>query len=373
MKTITISTILLLLSAGLYAQASLTAKGGTHIVCSGNPSIVLRDMGWNNEGAFSPGQSELSFIGTQANAASFSDDLFNPYHMVNIRRAGSELRLDSDIDLQGNIRFQSGLLNLNNQTATFLSAGRGLRHEDGSRYTYGPIGGQLLAGKILDFPEKENVGNLGAVFTAGGDLSYTEVRRGHGLYFTPGGHSISRWYQINSIGGAGVPTAIQFSYFEHELNGLDEGQLQVWHSADYGLSWTPVEVVSRSIAHNWVQIFGEGFGGLYTLALPGGSFVPGGAPLAEQPVLKPANAEKALHCYPNPVASQLNVTLEATKGQLLTLEWYDAAGHLVKAEPVEAVKGQNTFSFDLARLPAGTYFLGVQGAGQEAVPLVKLP
>jgi len=371
MKSIIINSLILLLGSSLYGQASLQATSGTQIICSGSAQIVLQDISWNNNGTVVPAQSILSFTGNAAGQASMEDALFNPYHNIVVDRPGNELILQSDLDLEGNFTFQSGHLHLNNQTLTFLTETGSLDQEDATRHAYSPIGGQMIAGKLLSFPDKENVGNLGAIITAGGNLSYTEVRRGHGLYFTPGGHSISRWYQINSVAGAGVPTAIRFTYFDHELNGLEEGQLQVWHSTNYGLSWSPVEISARSTTHNWVQVFGSDFSGLFTLALPSGSLSPEGGALGQAGTTP--EAESSLMAYPNPLVDQLQVELEAPTDQDLELQWLDAAGRLVKTERIAVATGKNTYTFDLATLPAGTYYLKVEGAAYTAVPLVKMP
>lgn len=369
MKQLIINAVLCLLCLNVVnAQSGVKVTSGSQIVCEGNPHIVLNDMSWDNEGSFKASNSFLHFTGTKEGTATIADASFNTYHHLSVNRLNDALRLDSDIDLEGNYYFLDGLLNLNNQTLTFLNEEGYMMNENENAHAVGPVGGQAIAGKLLTFPEKENVGNLGAIITAGGDLSYTEIRRGHGLYFTPGGHSISRWYIINSAMGMNVPTSIRFHYLEHELNGLNENHLQVWNSNDYGLSWNMVEVVNRNTHENWVEIFGEGINGLFTISNPAGDFSPEGDAYATTPEVEIGK----LNAYPNPLVDQLQVVLEVEKEGNLQLQWLDAMGRIIKMADVNALSGKNIYSFDLSTFAAGTYFLTIVGEAYLPIRIVKM-
>jgi hypothetical protein len=373
MKIIIINACLLLFATYLAAQAGVQISSGVHLVCSGEVEVVLNDMNWENEGSFSAGESTLRFIGGLPAYGHFQDALFNAYHHVSVRRPGSELTLQSDLDLEGDFTFLSGRLNLHNQALTLLEADSKLEQESSLHHTFGPTGGQLIAGAVLTFPEGDNPGKLGARFTAGGDLSYTEVRRGHGLYFTPGGHSISRWYSIHSALGAGVPTVLRLDYFDHELNGLAEHQLQAWNSTDYGLSWTPVAVTARNTTHNWVEIYGEGLSGLFTLSMPTDGSAPAGGASGQAQSVPASAAMQDLSVYPNPAVDFVQVVVKADEEARVYMQWLDAAGKLIQQSETVLYKGENIFNQNIGHFAAGTYFLKIQGQQFKAFPIVKLP
>jgi hypothetical protein len=301
--------------------------------------------------------------------AIFEDAAFSLYHDILINRPNEEIILQSDVDVEGDITFSNGDLFLNNQTVSFITETGALKGEQDNRFAFSPIGGQMIAGKLLTFPEKENVGQLGAIFTAGGDLSYTEVRRGHGLYLTPGGHTIARWYSINSAAGQHVPTVIRFTYFEHELSGLNETNLQVWNSQDYGLSWQPVTTGNRSISDNWIEVFGQGLSGLFAIAPEAGGLAPQGGDVQ---VGFTNGKLQDWTAFPNPVVDQLTVKMESETTSAIRLIWLDAAGRTLKTVTTSLDVGTNTFSFDMTSLTPGTYFLKTDHEAYPTQTLVKV-
>lgn len=370
MKKSIIYIFLLLLSYGAFAQARVQLTGSSQIVCSGQPFIVLNDICWQNHGAIEADQSTLVFSGNQVGTALFEDAFFNLYNDIIINRPNEELILQSAVDIEGSISFNAGNLFLNNQTVSFIDEMGGLKGEQANRFAFSPVGGQMIAGQLLTFPEKENVGQLGAIISAGGDLSYTEVRRGHGLYLTPGGHSIARWYRINSVAGQNVPTSIRFTYFEHELSGLNEATLQVWNSQDYGFSWQPVPTSNRNTSDNWIEVLGQGLSGLFTIAPTAGGLAPqGGEVHVESTNIKPLN----WNAFPNPLVDQLTVQMESKITTDIQLIWLDATGRTIKTEAATLDAGTNTLIFDMTSLTPGTYFLKANHEAYPTQTLIKVP
>lgn len=359
----------LLWASALSGQARLHIGDNSSLVCSGAPFIVLNDAAFESAGQLDAGQSTLLFAGSAPGAAALAEHNFDPLSNIAIHRPGGELRLESDIDLTGDIAFENGGLNLNNHTAFFIIEAGELKGEAPLRRAFGPAGGQLAAGKLLLFPEADNAGQLGAAITAAGSLSYTEVRRGHALHFTPGGHSISRWYELSSVGGAGIDMLIRFSYFDEELNGLDENQLIAWRSTDHGLSWEPVAVNTRNTVENWLEIFGENLHGLYTFAYPG--IEPRQIKPGEKPDIPSPAIFTGLKVFPNPARSDVHLLWHSELEGATPVFWLNAGGQLVQAETVQFLKGPNRLTFDISGLPAGMYTLLWGGLEGPAVKVVK--
>jgi hypothetical protein len=359
----------LLCTSGMAGQARLHIGSSSALVCQGAPHIVLYDSGFESEGELQAGQSTLTFAGSLPGAAFLSERRFSPLAYLVIDRPAEELQLNSSLDLTGGIRFARGLLDLNGQSVFFVQPQAVVQGETPAAYAYGHYGGDLLAGKLLPFPNQENVGGLGMAITAGGNLGYAEVRRGHLMHFTPGGHSISRWYEFNRTGSAAM--SMRLHYFDHELNGLHENQLIAWNSLDGGLSWAPIEAAARNTSANWLEISGYGLQGLFTLALPGieprdfsGSATP--APMPEAPP-----ALRGLEVFPNPATDVANLRLHANIEGEMALFWFDASGQLVRLSRLQLQKGSNAFTLELAGLPSGAYLLKCGGLDGPAARLVK--
>lgn len=373
MKTILLCAALIFIAFTIQAQAVVNINSDAQIVCTGAPQIVLQNTSWRNAGTFESAESSLNFNGSKAGTAKIGDNTFNNYYNIVIDRGvNEELLLQSDIDVSGNLSFNSGHLYLNGQSLTLLSETSRLHDETSAQYAFSYVGGEMIAGTLLSYPDKENPGNLGAIITAYGDLSYTEVRRGYGLFQLPTSHSIARWYQINTTAGANAPSILRFSYFDHELNALDEAQLQVWHSTDNGFNWLPLMIVNRNTTDNWVEAYNEGLNGMYTLAIASNNVTPDGEGFSTG--LSPeTRARESIFAYPNPMTGPINVNIQSANSKNTILVLTDVQGKTLFSKTIVLEQGINKLDFDFSFLSPGTYFLKMDGKDAVAIPIVKMP
>ena len=66
-----------------------------------------------------------------------------------------------------------------------------------------------------------------------------------------------------------------------------------------------------------------------------------------------------IRVYPNPVTEQLNVNFYADKSQNMHLQLLDLQGKVMQQQDKNAATGQNHFSMDMTKLPAGIYFIRI--------------
>lgn len=66
--------------------------------------------------------------------------------------------------------------------------------------------------------------------------------------------------------------------------------------------------------------------------------------------------------YPNPVIKKANVTLTVDKAETIQVRIITAAGIVVRQAQWKLTAGSTSQSFDLDGLPAGTYYLDINGA-----------
>ncbi|MGL4599422.1 MAG: T9SS type A sorting domain-containing protein, partial [Bacteroidia bacterium] len=65
--------------------------------------------------------------------------------------------------------------------------------------------------------------------------------------------------------------------------------------------------------------------------------------------------------FPNPAADRFVIQLAAKDAGELMIYWSDIQGRIIRTERVNAVQGWNSFAFDIADLPSGSYTLNMDG------------
>lgn len=360
-----------LLAAALYlnAQASVSIEENTTITCADAPHIVLSNLDWNNAGFLAdPAESTLYLTGNGGSILTFNDEHFNEYHDIVLDNNGEDVVTHSDINLSGNLYLWDANLNLDGRGVFFLSPYGRLLEEGASNYVYDYDYGHLSAGQLLNSPEGEDPGYLGLSITGSANYGYSQIYRGHNIQSTPTGLSASRWYYVYTINDQDAQ--LRFHYFPHELNGMDANQMVIWQSLDHGLTWQEVETYNRNTTEYWVEAYVPNVAGMYTLAMPEGSFAPN-APTVEQSTTRPSEETMGLAAYPTLWSNELNMRLTAAQEEALTLNWVDALGRVAHTEQVTAYEGEQTFSYSLSHLPVGAYFIQVQEWQVSPLKVIK--
>jgi hypothetical protein len=67
----------------------------------------------------------------------------------------------------------------------------------------------------------------------------------------------------------------------------------------------------------------------------------------------------AVELYPNPANSSANVMVNVVKAMEVTVDLYNTTGQLISSQVKNLPAGATTFSFDVANLPSGIYFVNV--------------
>ncbi|MEP6725925.1 MAG: PQQ-dependent sugar dehydrogenase [Bacteroidota bacterium] len=87
----------------------------------------------------------------------------------------------------------------------------------------------------------------------------------------------------------------------------------------------------------------------------------------------PANNKGIITIHPNPVVNDVTVEINAAVGEQANWEVTDIAGKTVLQHAVLLNKGNNVITINLAKIPAGSYYLKVAGNNiNQAVKLQKL-
>jgi hypothetical protein len=239
------------------------ATGGIKLVANGPVNLVIDNGAFSNSGAFTAGQSTVSFTGTAPTANSFIGGASaTVFYDLLLNKSSNDLQLNNNISVSNHLTLSSGLFQLNNQVINLGNTGLLVGESNSSRVT-GTTGGLITATATLNGSVNANPGNLGMIITSAANLGITVVSRGHKQPISlTNGIGIYRYYDLTPANNAGLDATITFNYFDGELGPIVENELIMWISSDGGMVWNPVgnggdvkDRVSNFILKNNVDLF----------------------------------------------------------------------------------------------------------------------
>ncbi len=262
-----VRVIAIFISAFCFSMAKAQLVNNGSIAVSGNALISLQDCDWINNGVFDAGTGEVMMNGNSASSIGGTSPL--SFYNLTIAKAAGNVNLVDDISVNNVLNFEGGLLDLNGKNILLASAAFLNGENENARIT-GPAGGYVEIIQSLSAPASADPGNLGAFITSSQNLGSTVIRRGHqsqtgaiGL-----GSSILRYYDITPVNNASLNATLRFQYFNAELNGLTESDLELWKKPA-GSDWTPVGYDSKNTTTNYVEKSSVGDFSRWTLSAPG--------------------------------------------------------------------------------------------------------
>ncbi|HMI79444.1 MAG TPA: hypothetical protein VK484_11670, partial [Ferruginibacter sp.] len=203
------------------SKAQLTITPGAHLYMSGTSQLTLNNMDFVNNGIFTRGTSQVSFIGNTSSSIIGSQSIIFNNLEIN-KTAGSSVVLQRFTLASSQVNFVAGYLNLNSFNLSLGNSGV-LNGEQEESRIIGPNGGRVVFSGILNAPNHVNPGNLGAIITTTQNLGTVAIGRGHESQVNSFGQgsSVFRYYDINPLGtNTNLNATLQFEYFDGELNSL---------------------------------------------------------------------------------------------------------------------------------------------------------
>ncbi|MEZ4990795.1 MAG: dockerin type I domain-containing protein [Saprospiraceae bacterium] len=258
--------IFLYLSLGLpgflWSQQTLKIIGNLKV--NGNTGIVLKNTNWNNEGTFTPGNGTVLLRGDSPQTEAYVGGTnTTTFHNLEIDRTTNPAQLDQQIEVSNELRFTSGLLDLNGHDLILGEVNGQIVNESESNRIIGPLGGAVVKTTILNAPTAANPGNIGLEITSTQDLGSTEIRRGHDPKDILGLEGIERHFTISPTNNNNLDATARFYYFDAELNGLTENQMEPWRYD--GTNWTNYARTAADETNNWVTTTGIPAFSIWTL------------------------------------------------------------------------------------------------------------
>ena len=254
MKKILLVLIVLLGTVPLFSQGLLKVTAGTTIKSNNGVYLVANNMNLVNDGIIQQSKSDGTVKFTGNSNISISGNGTTNLGRMNLAVApGSALSLQSNIKVDSEFVFTTGLLNLGNFKLDLGSSGF-LTNESASARAYTTGTGYIEAVRTLNNPSSVNAGNLGAVISSVSDLGSTTIRRGHKVQNNIYGsnNSIQRYYDIIPANNTSLNATLRFRYLQGELNGISEDTPGLWKSDD-NISWTQAGYTTRDTINNYVE------------------------------------------------------------------------------------------------------------------------
>jgi hypothetical protein len=230
---------------GLYVQS------GASLVATGTPQIVINDAGFHQEGTFTPALSTVKFTGSQA-ISPISGSGGVTFNHLTIDKSAGDVQLDNNILVPGNLNMVSRNIELNGNDLMLGTTGT-IVGESPASYITGVTGGTVVRTATLNAPASVNPGNIGVGITTAANLGNTQITRGHVQQTgVSTGISIARYFDIVPAPGnnTGLNATLEFHYFDHELAGLTEDNLQMAVKSTPMGWWFMIGVDGLDMANN---------------------------------------------------------------------------------------------------------------------------
>ncbi len=253
------------------SQAQLVVESGAEIKITGNEFICLENINLKNDGTINQPLNTGKYIFTgNGNSVISGSGSTNFDVLETAKTATSNIFLLQHIGVNKSVTFNGGLIDVNAYNIT-LNSNAQLDNESESSRIIGPGGGFVIKTVNINASlTSYDPGNLGVQLTTNAVLGNTIFKRGHQSQMNGGGNgsSILRFYDIAPINNTTLNATARFKYFDAELNSLNENNLVVWKSIDFGNTWNNAGQDNRSATGNFVEKNSIPDFSLWTLSTP---------------------------------------------------------------------------------------------------------
>jgi hypothetical protein len=334
-----------LLSWQLQAQFYIGPGAAVAVNGSGVTVITLENLDFVNEGDFESGVSDIYFVSNDGSDLSIDGSSSTDFDYLYVHTGGQQLVLKQDIETN-RVLFQNGQFDLNGNNVFLKNL---IVDENESSHFIGPNGGAIIHQTTLNAPAGANPGHLGASITSSANLGAVTISRTHQPAMDAGGESINRRYTITPANNSGLNATLRFAYFDSELNGLPESELELWE--DNGSGWALEGTTARDASANWLELSGINAFSEWTAA--DGTFT-NIVELSDQSILQIGAI------FPNPVKAgteEINLPISSHRAVEAQLILNDNTGRSLWQQQRLLVPGQNNLSVNIQELTPGLYHL----------------
>ncbi len=236
------------------ANGGYTNEGTGYINSDGTLAI---EGNWTNNGTTDVYTSVNStgstvFSGTTNQAIGGTRKTVFENININNSNSANSIYLSQDVGILYNLTMTSGKFDLKNKVADLGATGDIVNENETNRVTstdaswvVGNNTGTITATRTVNNVTNYNPAHLGIEITTPNSLGLITIVRGHEIQTGSFGSGVARYYEVPGIGKLDVAgnISVNMYYWDAELNGLTESQLEGFHWVTEGSSsswWTPL-------------------------------------------------------------------------------------------------------------------------------------
>ncbi|MEO0470013.1 MAG: T9SS type A sorting domain-containing protein, partial [Bacteroidota bacterium] len=255
---------------------------------------------------------------------------------IEVDKTGGSLQVVDDIVIRESFIMTNGITNANPGVIGLLGGATLVETE--ASYVAGTVASQ----RNIDAGGANSFGGIGIKIRAAGSqpMGITTVLRHTDMPVLPG--HIERYFEIQPTNNENLDAVVEFSYFQREITGAVEADLDIMHSPNNDGNFErlggQVFQVSNFIRRSNIDVLGT---------------------ISVSPV------SVAVLGYPSPFTEELNVDYVVEKDELVRFSLIDMAGRAVVRETLQARAGKNTYLINRPDLRAGIYFLHISSSDNE--------
>ena len=274
----------IVVNSGAYIYIDGDANGGYTNTGAGNinsDGTISLEGDWINNGSTDV-YSNIDNTGTTVFTGS-TDQEIGGSHKTNFENLtvnkSNKVFLSQNTDISYHLTMTNGIFDLKDKIAALGSTGDIVNETETNRITStdgsGVVGnntGTITSTKTVNNVSNYDPANLGIKITTNQNLGTITIIRGHqiqtGSYGGTATSGVARYYEVPGIGKLDVAAGIKvdMEYWDAELNGLTESQIEGFHWVTEGSSsswWTPLDG-SVNTSSNLFTTAGNPYGSYFT-------------------------------------------------------------------------------------------------------------
>ncbi|MCB0850917.1 MAG: hypothetical protein KDD63_01640 [Bacteroidetes bacterium] len=256
------------------------------------------------------------------------------------------LKLEQNIQVEGELNMLAGGLDLNGQNIDLLSTGTVINEANANRI-FGSSG-KIITTRNLGIPNGSNIAGLGVYITSDSDLGMTTIERGHDILTMGSATSIARHFQINPANNSGLAATLKIDYFNSELNGQNPDSLNQWRFKPGSIFWQIGNVPNKGTP-NYLEGGPYNSMGLWTLS-------DGGSKINSIDDLLP---RLTVNYYPNPLLYGEKLRIAGLQTGEYFLILFDMRGRSVWETSSRIIESAQVEEYEFPLLPEGIYSLRI--------------
>jgi len=333
---------------------------GVYMVIRGNPSIVLNNAGFINNGNFVSDSENIVIAGDREHASSFiSGNRAMSIYNISINTNPGSVDLQNDLFVNGNISLLNGILQLNNNTLDLGRTGA-IVGENENAFITGQERGKIRITAYLNAPRSVNPGNIGLALTSNKNLGLTLITRTHLQQTASDGEkTVRRNFDILPEFNSALDATIQFYYLDRELDGQEKKSLTIYSRPLNSNDKLSPQISGNSSGQDWLSVSKLSALTSYSLAVP------------RIRISSNLSGMESPQLFPNPTGGSFSIIFYSDGEKYQDLYLCDQLGRVLEAKTVRCIQGQNKFIWNAERFPSGTYNIFFRNSNLSAMSFIK--